>query len=137
MGVTIRTGRPSDVEPVLLLWTESGAEPTHTDDAVSLGSLIAHDTSALIVAVDDRSIVGSVIAAWDGWRGSIYRLAVAPSHRRAGLGRQLVREAESRLSAHGAVRLQAIVVASDSTATAFWRACGWEPQMARLRFVKG
>lgn len=82
-------------------------------------------------------IVGSVIAGWDGWRGSVYRLAVTPTHRRSGLGRRLLEAAEARLSELGAVRLQAIVVASDARATGFWRKNDWEEQTQRLRFVKG
>src|SRR5579863_5817665 len=103
MGWTLRTGRLSDAGAVLLLWAEADAEPTRTDDVTSLQRLIAHDPAALIVA-DDGRLVGSVIAGWDGWRGSVYRLVVAPSHRRRGLGRGLLAEAESRLSAAGAVR---------------------------------
>jgi len=89
------------------------------------------------VAEEDGSIVGSVIAAWDGWRGSVYRLVVAPSHRRLGLGRQLLGEAEARLSAVGAVRLQAIVVESERKAMGFWRESGWDRQVDRVRFVRG
>ncbi len=98
---------------------------------------MVRDPWALIVAVDGGAVVGSVIAAWDGWRGSIYRLVVAPSHRRRGLGRRLVEEAAGRLTRAGAVRLQAIVVETDPVGPAFWRACGWEQQVDRLRFVKG
>jgi ribosomal protein S18 acetylase RimI-like enzyme len=137
MTWTIRAGQLSDVGSVLHLWAEAEAEPTHTDDFESLGVLIEHNPSALIVAEDGRSIVGSVIAAWDGWRGSVYRLVVAPSHRRLGLGGQLLREAESRMSAKGAVRLQAVVVETDPKAAGFWQASGWEQQVYRLRFVKG
>ena len=82
-------------------------------------------------------LVGSVIAGWDGWRGTIYRLAVAPSHRRGGLGRSLLRHAEERLYQVGAGRLQAIVVETDQLATAFWRASDWVEQIERLRFTKG
>jgi ribosomal protein S18 acetylase RimI-like enzyme len=134
---TIRAGQLSDVESVLQFWRDAGAEPTHTDDVESLGTLVAHAASALIVAQEGTSIVGSVIAAWDGWRGSVYRLVVAPSHRRLGLGSQLLREAEQRLSAGGAARLQAIVVETETAAAGFWRASGWEQQVHRLRFVKG
>src|SRR5271168_1142728 len=109
MAWSLRTGQLSDVESVLRFWVASAAEPTHTDDVGSLTALVAGDPSALIVAEADGSIVGSVIAAWDGWRGSVYRLVVAPSHRRRGLGRQLLGAAEARLGAVGAVRLQAIV----------------------------
>ncbi|MET0421790.1 MAG: GNAT family N-acetyltransferase, partial [Acidimicrobiia bacterium] len=77
------------------------------------------------------------IAAWDGWRGSIYRLVVAPDVRRRRLGVRLVKAAEARLSAVGATRLQAIVVEHDDQATAFWRSTGWERQLERLRFVCG
>jgi ribosomal protein S18 acetylase RimI-like enzyme len=134
---TLRSGRLSDIDSVLRLWAESGAEATHTDDVGSLTVLMEHDRSALIIAEEDRSIVGSVIAAWDGWRGSAYRLVVAPSHRHLGVGRQLLREAEARLSAVGAVRMQAIVVETEAKAMGFWQASGWERQVHRVRFVRG
>ncbi len=137
MDVTIRAARIEDVDAVLALWRDAGAAPSHTDDRESLERLMARDPAALILAQADGRTVGTVIAGWDGWRGSIYRLAVAPSHRRAGLGRRLVRAAEDRLSGAGASRLQAIVVETDGQAAGFWRASGWEQQAERLRFVKG
>jgi ribosomal protein S18 acetylase RimI-like enzyme len=133
----LRVATRADAPAVLALWREAEAEPSHTDDLESLGRLLVRDPTSLIVAEANDKLVGSVIAAWDGWRGSIYRLAVAPSHRRRGLGRELVRVAEERLAAAGAVRMQAIVVETDPHAVAFWRASGWEEQAARLRFVKG
>jgi ribosomal protein S18 acetylase RimI-like enzyme len=122
---------------VLSLWTTAEGEPTHTDSAEHLGKLIAHDPLALIVAVDDHQLVGTVVAGCDGWRGSIHRLVVAPSHRRLGLGTALPRVAEFQLSAVGAVRMQAIVVKTEPLAPAFWAASEWERQAHRLRFVKG
>ncbi len=133
----IRVGRVADVDAVLRLWLEAGTEPTHTDDAPSLVALVGHDRSALLVAEEQGEVVGTVIAGWDGWRGSIYRLAVAPSHRRRGLGRALVAAAEAHVRAVGAVRLAAIVVETESEATGFWRSGDWEEQVHRLRFVKG
>jgi ribosomal protein S18 acetylase RimI-like enzyme len=137
MTLSIRPGQLSDVESALSLWTTADAVPTHTDTAEHLSSLIAHDPSALIVAENDHQLVGTVVAAWDGWRGSIYRLVVAPSYRRLGLGSRLLVAAESRLATVGAVRLQAIVVDTESLATAFWGASDWELQAHRFRFVKG
>jgi ribosomal protein S18 acetylase RimI-like enzyme len=137
MNPEIRTGRLTDVSPVLRLWTEAGAQPSHTDNVAGLEALLAHDPGALMVAQDGPVVVGSVIAAWDGWRGSIYRLAVAPSHRRTGLARRLLRRAEGRLADLGALRLQAVVVGTDAPATGFWEASGWERQHDRLRFVRG
>ena len=137
MASVLRTGRSSDLEAILQLWVRAEAEPSHTDDVESLSRLIERDPSALIVAENGRSIVGSVIAGWDGWRGSIYRLVVAPSHRRLGLGRRLLLEAEARLAAQGCVRRQAIVVETEAKAMGFWQASGWEQQVHRSRFVHG
>jgi ribosomal protein S18 acetylase RimI-like enzyme len=137
MDATFRPGLILDADAVLALWARSGAEPTHTDTRHSLAALVAHDAGALIVAESDGALVGSVIAAWDGWRGSIYRLVVDPSHRRQGLAGQLLQRAETRLSRAGALRLQAVVVESEPLATGFWNATGWELQRERLRFVRG
>jgi ribosomal protein S18 acetylase RimI-like enzyme len=137
MEPVIRPARDEDLPAVLSLWRRAGAEPSHTDDIRSLRLLVAHDPGALLIAEADGQIVGSVIAAWDGWRGSVYRLAVAPELRRRGLGGRLVSEAENRLAALGAVRLQAIVVESEPLATGFWRASAWQEQAERLRFTSG
>ncbi|MFZ0173645.1 MAG: GNAT family N-acetyltransferase [Acidimicrobiales bacterium] len=137
MASSIRAAGRDDLPAILALWTEAEVEAGHTDNLDSLERLIAHDPGALLIAELGGSVVGSIIAAWDGWRGSVYRLAVAPSQRRGGLGRRLLAEAEARLAGLGAVRLQAIVVETDPLATAFWRSSGWPQQAERLRFTKG
>src|SRR2546430_1375210 len=92
-----------------------------------------------LVAVRSGSIVGSVIGAWDGWRGNIYRLAVAPEARRRGLARRLVREAERVLWRKGARRLSALVERHEAQAVAFWDAladAGYQRDPRMMRYVK-
>jgi ribosomal protein S18 acetylase RimI-like enzyme len=132
----IRTGHAADAPAVLELWHAAGAHPGATDDLGSLERLVEDHPGALIVAEADGVLVGSVIAGWDGWRGSIYRLAVTPSHRRQGLARRLVAAAEARFAELHVVRLNAIVVATDDHATSFWRSVGWDEQIERIRFVR-
>jgi ribosomal protein S18 acetylase RimI-like enzyme len=132
----LRPATEDDIAGVLAFWRES-AEPTSTDSDEVLALLIDRDPGALIVAVTDGRIVGTVIAGWDGWRGSIYRLAVGPDQRRSGLGRALLHAAEDRLAGLGALRLHAIVVESNDVAVAFWTASDWEHQAGQLRFAKG
>ncbi len=132
----LRTATPDDITGVLAFWRET-AEPTSTDSADALAGLLHRDPGALIIAEADGHIVGSVIAGWDGWRGSVYRLAVAPDHRRHGLGRALLGAAEDHLAEFGARRSHAIVVGTSARAVAFWRATDWEHQSEQLRFAKG
>ena len=137
-ATTLRAGRSTDVEAVLALWRDAEVVPGHGDELAGLDALLARDPGALILAEEGGALVGAVIAGWDGWRGTVYRLAVAPGRRRSGLGTRLVRAAEERLRGLGAHRLQAIVIASDPQAAAFWRGRpGWEEQADRRRFVSG
>jgi ribosomal protein S18 acetylase RimI-like enzyme len=136
MNPQIRAARRDEVDAVLSLWRRADAEPSATDDPEGVRHLLAHDAHALLVAELDGDIVGTVIAAWDGWRANFYRLAVLPEHRRHGIARALVRHAERELRRRGAIRLSAIVVEGHHDAAGFWNAAGYERQSRRLRFVR-
>jgi ribosomal protein S18 acetylase RimI-like enzyme len=133
--ISIRTARPSDVETLLRFW-DANAERSHADDHVGVGPLLDRDPDALLVAVDGEEIVGALIAGWDGWRGHMYRLAVAPERRREGIALALVRAGEERFRALGVQRIIAPVVESSDVATGFWRAAGYEVDARIARFAK-
>lgn len=134
--VEIRPARQAEIDVVLALWADADAEPTVTDDRAGVEALLRHDPGALLVAEDDRRVVGTVVVGWDGWRGAFYRLAVLPAWRRHGIATQLVRHGEARLRTLGARRIAVIAVASHRRAVAFWRAAGYEAQDDRTRLVK-
>jgi ribosomal protein S18 acetylase RimI-like enzyme len=133
---TIRSATEDDIPSVLDLWAAAGSLPSVTDSRDGLARLLAADPRALLVAELAGVLTGSLIAAWDGWRGSFYRLAVLPEHRRKGFATTLLREGERRLRERGAVRLTAIVADDEAGAMAFWRAAGYERQQHRARFVR-
>jgi len=136
VDIVVTAAEPADVREILELWRRAEAEPAVTDDEDGLRVLLAHGPRGLLVARAGDEIVANVIAAWKGWRGSLYRLAVAPEHRRRGVGRAMVTEAEQRLRARGARRIDAVVVGSQADLMSFWTAVGYEAQHDRVRFVK-
>ncbi|HEY7946267.1 MAG TPA: GNAT family N-acetyltransferase [Acidimicrobiales bacterium] len=123
----LRTGTTADVSGVLALWVEAGAHPTSTDNAAAVTALVERDPDALLIAEIDGRVVGTLIAAWDGWRGNMYRLAVAPDVRRHGIAATLVGEAERRLRTLGCRRVTALVVDADPRAAEFWTSVGYGP----------
>jgi ribosomal protein S18 acetylase RimI-like enzyme len=122
----IRAARIEDIARVLALWELARSEHASTaDTAEDLQRLIGREPGALLLAETRNVVCGALIAAWDGWRGNLYRLAVAPERRRAGLGLALVRAGEQHLRSQGVSRVTALVGYEDSTATAFWDLAGY------------
>jgi ribosomal protein S18 acetylase RimI-like enzyme len=134
--ISIRACRPDEIAAVLDLWKRAEAVPSATDTVEGLNGLLATDVEALLVADIGGKIVGCLIAAWDGWRGNMYRLAVMPEYRRRGIGRALVVAGEERLRAQGARRLSALVIESHDPAMGFWEAAGYSHDKRIGRFVK-
>ena len=134
--IALRTGTGDDIAAVLAFWRGATAEPSSTDDADALAVLLECSPAALTLAVDDDVIVGTIIAGWDGWRGTLYRLAVAPTHRRRGIATDLTAEAERRLREQGVRRMHLIAGrAGGEAAESFWLSARYEPT-DQIRFVK-
>jgi ribosomal protein S18 acetylase RimI-like enzyme len=133
----IGPAREEDFAAVLELWEMArspyGSTPDNED---VLGRLLERDAGALLVARRGGRVIGTLIAAWDGWRGNLYRLAVASDRRRQGIGLAMVRAGERRLYECGARRVTALVGGEDDEATALWRAAGFEHDHLVARFVK-
>ena len=133
----IRPGTTGDIEAVLALWAGIRRYiPTTPDTPDALEALIARDPEALLVAEVGGAVVGTLIAGWDGWRGDMYRLAVAAGHRRQGIGTALVRAGEARLERAGCRRVTALVATVDARAAAFWEACGYPRDDLTVRHVR-
>jgi ribosomal protein S18 acetylase RimI-like enzyme len=132
----IRPGSEADVPSVLALWHAAESLPSATDTEDALHLLLRRDPESLLVAQVGEEIIGSLIVAWDGWRGSFYRLAVHPNWRRQGIATALVRVGEERLRALGAIRLTAIVASEERVAMSLWAAAGYERQPDQSRFVR-
>jgi ribosomal protein S18 acetylase RimI-like enzyme len=107
-----------------------------SDTHEGLLRLLAVDPHGLLLAESGGSVIGSLIASWDGWRASFYRLAVHPDWRRRGIATALLRDGEHHLEALGALRLTAIVADDDPGALDFWRASGYRRQQHRVRYVR-
>ncbi len=138
-GIPIRPARLDEVDQILAVWREAEATPSATDDRDGVRRLLRTPHAMVLVAEADGRIAGTVIGAWDGWRGNIYRLAVAPGFRRRGLARSLVAEADRSLARLGARRITALVDGDHPWAVDFWNALaasGYRQDEHMRRYVK-
>ncbi len=123
---TVRRCRREDTRAVLGLWAQERSEHASTADRLEdVERLIGDSPAALLVAERGGEIVGALIAAWDGWRGNMYRLAVSKEDRRQGIGLALTRAGEEYLHSCGVHRVTALVAFEDEAAGAFWESAGY------------
>jgi ribosomal protein S18 acetylase RimI-like enzyme len=135
--VIVRSAEAADLPRVLTLWEESRSGHASTADRVEdLERLVADCPGALLVAERGGEIVGALIAAWDGWRGNMYRLATRDDCRRQGIGTELTRAGEAYLRSRGARRVTALVAFDDEVAGGFWEAAGYPVDEAIGRRVR-
>jgi ribosomal protein S18 acetylase RimI-like enzyme len=122
----VRACRPSEASIVLELWEQTRSEHASVPDSLGdVQRLLSHDAGSLLVADAGGAILGALIAGSDGWRGSMYRLAVRAERRRAGIGLALVRAGEQHLHSQGVNRVTALVAYEDDIAMSFWEAAGY------------
>jgi ribosomal protein S18 acetylase RimI-like enzyme len=67
------------------------------------------------------------MGGYDGHRGWIYYLAVAPDRQGEGLGRALVEAVEARLLALGCPKVQLMVRPDNTAVLGFYERLGYEP----------
>jgi ribosomal protein S18 acetylase RimI-like enzyme len=118
----------TDYEAVLALWQSAGpgVHVGRSDTPTELRKKLARDPELFVVAEAGGAVVGSVIGGFDGRRGMVYHLAVAPEFRNQGLGKALMVEVEARLAALGCVRSFLMVAANNTEVLDFYARQGWK-----------
>lgn len=123
----VRPFARDDEQSVIELWSVCGLLRPWNDPLKDIERKLAVRPDWFLVATLHESIVGSVMAGYEGHRGWINFLAVAPAHRRRGIGRMLMEEAERRLLAEGCPKVNLQVRTGNVEAIAFYEALGYAP----------
>lgn len=111
---------------VISLWeTVFGYEAAHNNPGLVIDKKIAVDDQLFFVAAADTAVVGTIMAGYDGHRGWIYSVAVAPSNRRQGIGSQLLSHAERALISKGCLKINLQIMEGNESVSAFYSALGY------------
>jgi ribosomal protein S18 acetylase RimI-like enzyme len=115
----------ADLPEVRALWARcEGLGDGPGDSAAALESFLARNPGLSPIALDGDTLVGVALCGHDGRRGFLYRVAVAPSHRRRGIARALSARAFDGLRAAGIARGMMFLLADNAEAQAFWQSVG-------------
>jgi N-acetylglutamate synthase len=127
LAFAIRPMTAADLPAARALWSRAeGVELAEGDEEFELAGFLQRNPGMSQVAFSGVTLVGAVLAGHDGRRGYLYHLAVAPSARGHGLGRELVSRALPLLKQQGLRRALLLVATDNASGKAFWSRCGWE-----------
>ncbi|PLZ01222.1 GNAT family acetyltransferase [Burkholderia sp. WAC0059] len=126
----IRRFAETDADAVVALWQLAFPEyreagKPHRDPRLSIANKLATQPELFFVATRATKIVGTVLAGYDGHRGWLYSLAVAPDARRLGIGTRLVAHAEAALAALGCPKVNLQVLPGKDDVLNFYDALGY------------
>lgn len=116
-----------DVGAVISLWKEVGLTREWNDPAADFVRALDSTSATVLGLRTGDTLLGTVMVGYDGHRGWMYYLAVTPTRRRQGLGRDLVSAGEEWLRQRGAVKVQLMVRSENASAHHFYGQIGYAP----------
>ena len=133
----IEPAKAEDAAAVVALWQMCELTRAWNDPHADFAQAFATPSAVVLVSRADGAIVASVMTGFDGHRGWVYYLAVAPEHRRVGCGRAMLHAAEAWLRDRGCRKLQ-LMVRDDNPASGFYEALGYarQPVVTLGRFLE-
>ena len=116
---------PTNFEGLKALWEEAFPEdPQRNRAEYAVPAKLAEQPELLFVAVDGGTVIGSIMAGYDGHRGWLYSVAVKSDRKGEGLGRALVAHAEGALKARGCLKVN-LQVRTGNPVVGFYERLGY------------
>ena len=116
----------ADRDAVVALWRRCGLVQPEADPHGDIDRKLAAQPDLFFVEIIDHTLVGTVMAGYEGHRGWINYLAVEPKARRQGIGSRLMRHAEDELAKLGCPKVNLQVRGSNATVASFYESIGYQ-----------
>ena len=121
----LRPYAAADESAVVELWRRCELTRPWNDPHKDIQRKLTTQPELFLVGESSGRIVATIMAGYDGHRGWVNYLAVAPEHRAKGHGRRLMRHIEECLTAIGCPKLNIQVRSSNAAVVAFYRKIGY------------
>jgi ribosomal protein S18 acetylase RimI-like enzyme len=121
----IRPYQIADETAVITLWQNCGLIRSWNNPALDIARKLSVQPELFLVGEHEGLIVASVMAGFEGHRGWVNYLCVAPAQRGKGVARELMARVEALLRARGCPKLNLQVRTDNAEALGFYAALGY------------
>lgn len=122
----LRTYQTTDEEAVIALWHACGLVVPQNNPKRDIVRKLRVNPELFLVGELDGKIIATCMAGYEGHRGWINYLAVAPEHQRKGFAREVMQHAESLLRAAGCPKINLQVRSTNAAVIAFYEQLGFQ-----------
>ncbi len=113
-------------EGVVRLWrTVFADDPPWNEPNAVIDAKREVDPGLFFVATSKDQVIGTAMGGYDGHRGWVYAVAVAPEFRRKGVASRLMANMEEALLGRGCVKLNLQVRADNAVVVGFYESLGY------------
>ncbi|MEW5723556.1 MAG: GNAT family acetyltransferase [Thermodesulfobacteriota bacterium] len=123
--LVIRKYWESDQDEVIRLWHDCRLVVPWNDPEADIRAKVLFQPDLFLVGLWEGRLAATVMVGYEGHRGWINYLAVAPNLRRREIGRRMMAAAEERLRTLGCPKINLQVRASNAGVIAFYQALGY------------
>ncbi len=121
----IRSFRPEDEPSIVVLWHRCDLVRPWNNPHRDICRKLKVNPDWFLVGLIDRQVVATVMAGYEGHRGWLNYLAVAPEFQRRGLAREMVAKAERLLRNAGCPKINLQIRGSNQPVIEFYRRLGY------------
>ena len=121
----IRVFVEADTDAVIDLWQLANLTHPNNDSALDIKRKMNDSPWGFLVAMDGKTIIGSIMVGYDGHRGWINYLACHPNYRRRGVAKSLMNEAKKLLLERGCPKINLQVRSGNEAAVKFYESIGY------------
>jgi len=121
----IRPFCSADQNAVIALWQACGLTRPWNDPVQDIARKLAVQPELFLIGEVEGEIVASIIAGYEGHRGWVNYLGVAPAQRGKGFARAMMCRVEELLLARGCPKINLQVRSDNAEALGFYAAIGY------------
>jgi ribosomal protein S18 acetylase RimI-like enzyme len=123
--LNIRSFHLKDEAEVIRLWENCELVVPQNHPGDDIACKLKVQPELFLVGVMQERIISTIMAGYEGHRGWINYLAVAPEHRRKGIGRRMMVAVEEKLRRMGCPKINLQVRETNSAVIEFYKRLGY------------
>ena len=123
--LVIRPYQTQDEAAVVELWMQCNLVVPQNKPERDIKRKLQVNPEWFLVGLVDGKVVATCMAGYEGHRGWINYLAVSPQHRRQGIGKRMMEEAEKRLRSSGCPKINLQVRENNRSVIQFYESIGY------------